>query len=125
MRDIMAAAPAVRAPIPGHENKVAIQLGDDRLVAVGLLRIDEEGALVLSIPHPDVLAAGRPVLCFWQREDRWTPLPTRVAAPRFKPHPDAGRLRLLPEARPVDRTSVGSKGETPATAATSEPAAPG
>ncbi len=107
----MAAAPAVRAPIPGHENKIAIQLGDDRLVAVGLLRVDEEGALVLSIPHPDVLAAGRPVLCFWQREDRWTPLPTRVGAPRFKPHPDAGRLRLLPEARPVDRTSVGSKAE--------------
>ena len=113
----MAAAPAVRAPIPGHENKIAIQLGDDRLVAVGLMRVDEEGALVLSIPHPDVLAAGRPVLCFWQREDRWTPLPTRVGAPRFKPHPDAGRLRLLPEARPVDRTSVGSKAEADAAAA--------
>ena len=120
----MAAAPAVRAPIPGHENKIAIQLGDDRLVAVGLMRIDEEGALVLSIPHPDVLAAGRPVLCFWQREDRWTPLPTRVGAPRFKPHPDAGRLRLLPEARPVDRTSVGTKAAEAAAAVAADGAAP-
>ena len=63
---------------------------------------------MLSIPHPDVLAAGRPVLCFWQREDRWTPLPTRVAR-RASSRTPTPALRLLPEARPVDRTSVAGR----------------
>jgi hypothetical protein len=119
------AASPTRATLPARDSKIALQLGDDRLVTVGLQRVDEEGALVLSIPHPQALAPGRPILVLWNRNDAWTPLPTRVAAPRLRPHPDAGRLRLVPEARPVDRSSVAGRGKGDGEAASTDTATAG
>jgi hypothetical protein len=104
--------PTVRVPgefpVPGSQ--ITLQLTDDRLVAVPLRTIDQDGAFVLALQHPSALGIDKYLTISWEQGRRWVLADARILAPRFRPHPEAGRLRLRPE-RPV-----GAPAARPATA---------
>jgi len=82
-------------PVPG--SPITLQLTDDRLVSVPLRMIDQDGAFVLSLHHPSALGVDKYLTISWESGRRWVLADARVMAPRFRPHPEAGRLRLRPE----------------------------
>ena len=85
-------------PVPG--SPITLQLSDERLVSVPLRTVDQDGAFVLSLQHPSALGIDKYLTISWEQGRRWVLVDARILAPRFRPHPDAGRLRLRPE-RPV------------------------
>jgi hypothetical protein len=89
-------------PVPG--SPITLQLTDDRLVSVALRSIDQEGAFVLSLQHPSVLGVDKFLTISWESGRRWVLADARILAPRFRPHPEAGKLRLRPE-RPAGSAS--------------------
>ena len=89
-------------PVPG--SPITLQLTDDRLVSVPLRTIDQDGAFVLSLQHPSALGVDKFLTISWESGRRWVLADARVMAPRFRPHPEAGKLRLRPE-RPVGTPS--------------------
>ena len=119
--------PAVQtrgATLPGPGSAITLQLTSDRLVSVPLRTIDEDGAFVLSLHHPQALGVDKYLTISWERGERWVLVEARILPPRFRPHPEAGRLRVRPEravAQPfADRPAAG--GDAPA-ATSSAPAA--
>jgi hypothetical protein len=92
--------PAVQtrgATLPGPGSPITLQLTSDRLVSVPLRTIDEDGAFVLSLHHPQALGVDKYLTISWERGDRWVLVEARILPPRFRPHPEAGRLRVRPE----------------------------
>jgi len=92
--------PAVQtrgATLPGPGSPITLQLTSDRLVSVPLRTIDEDGAFVLSLHHPQALGVDKYLTISWERGERWVLVEARILPPRFRPHPEAGRLRLRPE----------------------------
>ena len=69
-------------------------------MSVPLRSIDQDGAFVLSLQHPTVLGVNKFLTISWEQGRRWVRADARILAPRFRPHPEAGKLRLRPE-RPV------------------------
>ena len=69
-------------------------------MSVPLRSIDQDGAFVLSLQHPTVLGVNKFLTLSWEQGRRWVRADARILAPRFRPHPEAGKLRLRPE-RPV------------------------
>jgi hypothetical protein len=104
-------------PVPG--SPITLQLTDDRLVSVALRSIDQEGAFVLSLQHPSVLGVDKFLTISWESGRRWVLADARILAPRFRPHPEAGKLRLRPErpaGSPSGRPGPGHDGEAGAAA---------
>ena len=99
-------------PVPG--SPITLQLTDDRLVSVPLRTIDQDGAFVLSLQHPSALGVDKFLTISWESGRRWVLADARVLAPRFRPHPEAGKLRLRPE-RPAG-TPSGRPAPAPTTA---------
>src|SRR6478736_3739437 len=85
------------ASLPGPGSPITLQLTADRLVSVPLRTIDEDGAFVLSLHHPQALGVDKYLTISWERGERWVLVEARILPPRFRPHPEAGRLRLRPE----------------------------
>ena len=83
--------------LPSPGSPITLQLTDDRLVSVPLRTIDQDGAFVLSLHHPSALGVDKYLTISWESGSRWVLADARVMAPRFRPHPEAGRLRLRPE----------------------------
>ena len=73
-------------------------------MSVPLRTIDQEGAFVLSLQHPSALGVDKFLTISWESGRRWVLADARILAPRFRPHPEAGKLRLRPE-RPVEPPS--------------------
>jgi hypothetical protein len=119
--------PAVQtrgATLPGPGSPITLQLTSDRLVSVPLRTIDEDGAFVLSLHHPQALGVDKYLTISWERGERWVLVEARILPPRFRPHPEAGRLRVRPEravAHPFGGAPAGAgetaaaKAEAPAT----------
>jgi hypothetical protein len=85
------------ASLPGPGSPITLQLTADRLVSVPLRTIDEDGAFVLSLHHPQALGVDKYLTISWERGERWVLVEARILPPRFRPHPEAGRLRVRPE----------------------------
>jgi hypothetical protein len=94
--------------LPSPGSPITLQLTDDRLVSVPLRTIDQDGAFVLSLHHPGALGIDKFLTISWEQGHRWVLADARVMAPRFRPHPEAGRLRLRPE-RAVGSTPPGPR----------------
>ncbi len=107
------------APVPGSQ--ITLLLTGDRVVAVKLLAIDLDGALVLGVSHPAALRVGKVLTVVWDRAATFTPVDARILEPRLKPHPDAGRLRLKPVR--VAKTSEGPEQDGPPPTAPADGAA--
>ena len=121
--------PAVQtrgATLPGPGSPITLQLTDDRLVSVPLRTIDEDGAFVLSLHHPQALGVDKYLTISWERGERWVLVEARILPPRFRPHPEAGRLRVRPEravAQPfADRPPAAGNAPATTAAATDGPA---
>ena len=97
---------AARGISPPREVPITLQLTDERLVSVPLRAIDQDGAFVLALHHPGALGVDKYLTISWEQGRRWVLADARVMAPRFRPHPDAGRLRLRPE-RPAESPIAG------------------
>ncbi len=69
---------------------------DDRLVSVPLRRVEPGGTMVLGLRHPQGFPIGRVLSISTPGNLGWQTLRVRVEAPRFRPHEDAGLLRLAP-----------------------------
>src|SRR6476620_5177342 len=112
------------ASLPGPGSPITLQLTADRLVSVPLRTIDEDGAFVLSLHHPQALGVDKYLTISWERGERWVLVEARILPPRFRPHPEAGRLRVRPEravAQPfADRPPAG--GDAPAGTSTTSAA---
>jgi hypothetical protein len=77
---------------------VAIHLikgGEQQVVTVPLRRMELDGTLVLALRHPVGLQIGRQLTISIPTDGDWQTQRVRVEAPRFKPHDDAGLLRLV------------------------------
>ena len=114
------------ATLPGPGSPITLQLTSDRLVSVPLRTIDEDGAFVLSLHHPQALGVDKYLTISWERGERWVLVEARILPPRFRPHPEAGRLRVRPEravAQPFGDTSPTAAETAAAPAAGEAPAA--
>jgi hypothetical protein len=77
---------------------VAIHLvkgGEPQVVTVPLRRMELDGTLVLALRHPVGLQIGRQLTISIPTDGDWQTQRVRVEGPRFKPHEDAGLLRLV------------------------------
>ncbi len=120
--------PAGQQPgdLPAPGSPITLQLTDDRLVSVPLRAIDQDGAFVLALHHPGALGIDKYLTISWEQDRRWVLADARVMAPRFRPHPEAGRLRLRPE-RPAGSPPAGGPAgadERPDAAAAGAPSQP-
>jgi hypothetical protein len=68
---------------------------DHKVVTVPLRRMELDGTLVLKLRHPVGLTIGRRLLISIPTDGDWQTQRVQVEAPRFKPHEDAGLLRLV------------------------------
>jgi hypothetical protein len=88
---------------------------DDRLVSVPLRRVEPGGTMVLGLRHPQGFPIGRVLSISTPGDLGWQMLRVRVEAPRFRPHEDAGLLRLAPLPADEDAVKVAAAASEPAT----------
>jgi hypothetical protein len=81
---------------PEAGSPLALRLTETRVLTTKLRRIDREGAMVTSLPHPPVVQAGKQLDLAWHDGGRWQMLPVAVLPTHVAPHGDAGYLRLGP-----------------------------
>src|SRR5262249_20609969 len=110
------------ATLPGPGCAITLQLTADRLVSVPLRAIAQGGAVVLALPHPQALGADKYLTISWERGERWVLVEARILPPRFRPHPEAGRLRVRPERAVAQPFSDPPRTDPPTAAAAVAPA---
>jgi hypothetical protein len=83
---------------------VLLSLDADLVVAACVRRIEQDGTIILDIRQPLALAFGRVVAISSADDAGWATTRVRVERPYFRPHIDAGLLRLTPIVSPDTAT---------------------